>query len=288
MKKLLSLCLGLGLVLATVPARADHPDAVTRSDVQSLRDDLRNLEDSLNAVPTSHARYNEFRDRSERVRQDVTRLRDEMQRHQRDNREGYGASKEDVRLLSEDIRRLQSDVDTALDRRYTSGVGDLDTGTTLQVRLETPVSSATARQEDRVRARVARSVYDDGRNVIPTGAIVEGVVTKVDRAQRGARGGQIEISFDRLRLTDGTTMPIDARVIEVREDIGNTETAGRAGIGAALGGILGQVIGGTKGAILGVLVGGAGGAISSKGDDVELPEGTVLTLELERPINFRR
>jgi hypothetical protein len=288
MKKFLSLCLSLGLGLATVPARADHPESVTRSDIQMLRDDLRNLEDSLNSIPTSHARYGEFRDRSERLRADVTRLRDEMQAHRRDNRDGFGASREDVRLLSSDIRRLQDDVDTALDRRWTSGTADLETGTTVQARLETALSSATARREDRVRARVARSVYDDGRLVIPSGATLEGVVTKVDRAERGARGGEIELSFDRLRLPDGTSTNIDTRVVEVREDIGNSETAGRAGIGAALGGILGTVLGGTKGALIGVLVGGAGGAISSKGDDVVLPEGTVLTLELERPVSLRR
>jgi len=288
MKKLLSLFLGLSLALAAVPARADHPRSITRSDIQSLRDDLRNLEDSLNAVPTSHARYNEFRDRATTLRQNVTKLRDQMQAHQRDNREGLGASVDDVRYLREDIQRLQDDVDTALNRRWTTGTADLDIGTTLQARLETPVSSATANREDRVRARVARSVYEDGRLIIPAGSVLEGVVTSVQRAQRGSRGGQIELSFDRLRLNDGTTMPIDSRVIEVREDIGNSETAGRAGIGGALGGILGAVLGGTKGAIIGVLVGGAGGAISSKGDDVVLPEGTVLTLELERPLNFRR
>ena len=48
------------------------------------------------------------------------------------------------------------------------------------------------------------------------------------------------------------------------------------------------MIGGTKGAIVGVLLGGAGGAITSSGDDVELPAGTVFTLQLERPTTVPR
>ena len=48
------------------------------------------------------------------------------------------------------------------------------------------------------------------------------------------------------------------------------------------------MIGDTKGAIVGVLLGGAGGAISSTGDDVSLPEGTVFTLQTERPLTVLR
>ena len=59
-------------------------------------------------------------------------------------------------------------------------------------------------------------------------------------------------------------------------------------MGAALGALLGSVIGGKKGALVGIVVGGAGGAITTRGDDVELPEGTILTLRTERPVNLRR
>jgi hypothetical protein len=37
-----------------------------------------------------------------------------------------------------------------------------------------------------------------------------------------------------------------------------------------------------------VLVGGGGAIAASKGEDVELPEGSVLTLRLERPLTVRR
>ena len=54
-----------------------------------------------------------------------------------------------------------------------------------------------------------------------------------------------------------------------------------------LGGILGGVLDGKKGALIGVLVGGGGAVVASKGDDVELPAGTVVNLRLERPVAVR-
>jgi len=148
--------------------------------------------------------------------------------------------------------------------------------------------SRTARLEDRFEATVARPVYLDGRIVIPDGSRVQGTVTEVQRAQRPARGGRLNLAFDRLLLDDGSTVDLTARVVQVHEDIGSGDTVKQGAIGAAIGGILGKVLGGTKGAIVGVLIGGAGGAIASNGDDVELPAGTVFTLQLDRAVNVTR
>ena len=158
----------------------------------------------------------------------------------------------------------------------------------MTVRLEQSLSSRTARVEDRFDATVARPVYADGRIVVPDGSRVQGTVTVVERAQRPARGGRLNLSFDRLLLDDGTTADLSARIVQVKEDIGSGGTLKQGAIAAAIGGILGKVIGGTKGAIVGVLLGGAGGAISSSGDDVELPEGTVFILQLDRATSVPR
>ena len=59
------------------------------------------------------------------------------------------------------------------------------------------------------------------------------------------------------------------------------ERAKREGV---VGGVLGGILGGKKGAIAGILVGGGGAVAATKGDDVELPAGNVLTVRLERPL----
>jgi hypothetical protein len=52
--------------------------------------------------------------------------------------------------------------------------------------------------------------------------------------------------------------------------------------------VLGGILGGKKGALLGVIVGGGGAVAATKGDDVELPAGTIVTLRLDRPLEVPR
>lgn len=278
----------LALGVAAPPTHADQPTRARYSDVQRLQDDLAVLQDSLADVPTSHARYREFQRRADSLSRDLMQLRDDIDRGRTDSRD-LGVSLDEVNRVRDRIRDLQSDIDDTLGRRWT-GTGSvvLPERTELTVRLDQPLSSRTARVEDRFDATVARPVYADGRTVIPAGARVRGTVTRAESAQRPARGGRLSLSFDRLLLDDGTNVDIDTRLVQVKEDVLNRDTAKRGVIGAALGGILGRVVGGTKGAIIGVLLGGAGGAISAEGDDVELPEGTVFTLELQRPATVER
>jgi hypothetical protein len=290
MKRALSVVLFLfvALAMAAPPAPAFQATTNARSyDVQRLEDDLAVLDDSLAALPTTHPRYREFADRADALRQELVRLRDDMDRGGRTST----VSRTTVDRLRDRIHVLHGDIDNALNRGYrgrSSGTFSLPEGTELSVRLEQPLSSRTARVEDRFEATVARPVYVDGRIVVPDGSRVQGTVTVVERAQRPARGGRLNLSFDRLLLEDGTTVDLSARIVQVKEDIGSGGTVKQGAIGAAIGGILGKVLGGTKGAIMGVLLGGAGGAITSSGDDVELPEGTVFTLQLERPTSVPR
>jgi len=288
MKRALSVVLFAFVALAVVapPAPAFQTTTARYYDVQRLQDDLYVLQDSLATLPTSHPRYREFADRADVLRQEILRMRDDLDRGSR------GVSRTSVDSLRDRIHALHVDIDDALSRGYRRGSAGtrltLPEGTEVSVRLEQPLSSRTARLEDRFDATVARPVYLDGRIVIPDGSRVQGTVTEVQRAQRPARGGRLNLAFDRLLLDDGSTVDLSARLVQVHEDIGSGDTVKQGAIGAAIGGILGKVIGGTKGAIVGVLLGGAGGAIASNGDDVELPAGTVFTLQLDRAVNVTR
>ena len=286
MKRALSVILFLfvALAVAVPPAPAFQARTARYYDVQRLQDDLTVLEDSLATLPASHPRYREFADRADALREELVRLRDDMDRGSRTSRD-VTVTRDQVDGLRDRIHALHGDIDNALNRGYSgrrTGSLVLPESTEMTVRLEQPLSSRTARVEDRFEATVARPVYVDGRIVIPDGSRVQGTVTVAERAQRPARGGKLNLSFDRLLLDDGTTVDLSARLVQVKEDIGSGGTVKQGAIGAAIGGILGKVLGGTKGAIVGVLLGGAGGAISSSGDDVELPEGTVFTLQLDR------
>ena len=289
MKKLMTLPAALLLALAALPASADHPGSATTRDIQSVQADLNNLERAVRDLPTSHARYNEFRDRIDEIRENVTYLRVQIRRHQRTNAAGTGASVEDVNWVRQDIRKLHDDVLDATNRRFTRGSNmTIPEGTEIQVRLDTPLSSRTARPEDRFEGTVMMPVYIDNRMVVEAGARTRGTVVMAEPAERPARGGKLDLAFNSLELEDGTRVDVRSRVVSISENIDKSETGQKAGIGAALGTLLGSVIGGRKGALVGLIVGGAGGAITTRGEEVELPEGTILTLRTERAVSFRR
>ena len=282
--------LALALALAAPAAHAYQTTSARYYDVQRLQDDLAVLDDSLAALPTSHPRYREFQDRADSLRQDLSQLRDDIDRGGR-NGGGLSVSRDSVEALRGRIHSLHNDVDNAANRSYTGRSTDalnLPEGTEMQVRLEQSLSSRTARIEDRFEATVARPVYVDGRTVVPDGARVQGTVTVAQRAQRPVRGGKLSLSFDRLLLDDGTTVNLNSRLVQVRDDIGSNPSVKNGAIGAVLGGVLGSVLGGRTGGLVGVLLGGAGGAISSNGDDVEIPEGTVFTLQLQGRATIQR
>jgi hypothetical protein len=282
--KRLALIAAAALMAATVPAYAQTTDAMAR-DLQRLQDDLVNLDDSLLALEPSHPQEAELRARADRIRDRVDRLAADV----RDGGAVRTASPEEIRSLRRDINTLQRDVDTAAGRRVTGSSLALPEGSEIQVRLEQSLSSETARQEDRFDATVALPVRNDaGRVVIPAGTRVRGIVAAVEDAERPAKPGRLDLTFDTIYLDDRTATPMRARVVSVKENLDRSGTGKNAGIGAVVGGVLGSIIGGTKGALIGVVVGGAGGVVATAGEEVNLPAGTILTVNLDRPLDVRR
>ena len=286
MKRLLLLSLVLTMAGA-VPALADHPTGATMEDLRQLQVEVDRLDDSLAQLGDGSSQTEEFRRREEEIREELIWLRGQVRRHQRNESQGLGASKADVEQLRQSIVDLRTDVDGTLGRstrRSGSGVISVPNGTEMTVRLDTALSSKTARREDRVEATVAESVRVDGEVQIPAGTRVRGIVQDVVPAERPSKGGRLDLEFDQLVMPNG-------RRVDIRGSVASLEESGvdkkRAGLGAVLGGILGGVLEGKTGALIGVLVGGGGAVVASKGDDVELPAGTVVNLRLERPVAVR-
>ena len=283
----LSLCLGLALIFAR-PVAAQSNEAATTQDIQRLQYDLQNLDDSLAALSTSHPRYQEFQDRANDIRDEVTYLKVQIRRAQGNQPPGLGATRAEVSDLRRSIATLQDDIDGALNRRF-SGSGTLPEGTEIQVRLEQPLSSRTARIEDRFDASVAVPVELDGRVVLPAGTRARGIVTGVQKAERLVKGGRLDLTFDSVYPDDRTRRDMRGSVVSIKENVNlGGDNAKRAGIGAVLGGVIGSVIGGTKGAIIGAVLGGGGALAAKLGEDVELPAGTILTVRLERALDVTR
>ena len=164
---------------------------------------------------------------------------------------------------------------------------ELPSASVIGLRIETPVTTDTARIEDRVEARVMRDVSVDGRTAIPAGTRALGAVTMVERGGKVKERARLGVRFHTLVLADGTQLPMRTDTI-IREGESPAGDSARKIGGAAVGGaILGALMGGTKGAIVGSTAGAAGGtAVVMAGDRnaATLPTGSVVTVRLSAPV----
>jgi hypothetical protein len=135
------------------------------------------------------------------------------------------------------------------------------------VRIENPVSSATARVEDPVSAIVSRDV--------------------VERGGKFREKARISLLFTTLVLSPAERIPIVTEAIHRDGDSPTAEATTKIGAGAVVGGVLGAIIGGKKGAAIGGAAGAAGGtaAVAAGGqNDAVLAGGALLTLRLLEPV----
>jgi hypothetical protein len=158
-------------------------------------------------------------------------------------------------------------------------------GTEMDVRLQTALSSATSKVEQRFEATTLVDLKLGGAVRIPAGTIVRGFVGSVRAAGRVERKGSLTLAFDEILLPRGTSR-LRASVTQAL-DGKSSEDLSRIGTGAAIGAIVGGLIGGGKGLLLGVLVGGGGTIAATDGSDENLPIGTVLRLRIDAPLEFR-
>ena len=164
--------------------------------------------------------------------------------------------------------------------------GEIPVGQELDVRLQTPLSSATASPEQRFETTTVVDLKQGDAVLVPAGSKVRGVVSSVDKAGRVDRSGRLTLAFDQI-VVNGRERPIRAMATEVFESKGIREEGKTVGTAGAVGAIVGGIIGGVKGAIIGAAVGGGGVIAATEGKDVELQPGTIVRIRLDEPVQVR-
>jgi type IV secretory pathway VirB10-like protein len=155
------------------------------------------------------------------------------------------------------------------------------------LRIETSLSSETARVEERVEARVSRDVRADGRVAIPAGSRVIGSVSLVDRGGRMKEQARLGVRFHTVILADGTELPLQTETIYRVGESPGSASAAKVGGGAIGGAILGAILGGGKGAAIGSAVGAAGGtaAVMAGGRRAaQISAGSPVTVKVLSPV----
>jgi hypothetical protein len=169
---------------------------------------------------------------------------------------------------------------------------DVPAGTSFDVEFLEAIGSATSREGDTFRVRVARDITVDGDVAIPGGSELVGVVTEAAPLGRVGGRAKLGLRFTDLVLPSGSTVPIDASLVqEGRNETGRD--AATIGGGAAAGAVLGRILNKKdrgKGSVIGAILGAAAGAvIASKtaGEEVTIPDGAVVSVRLDGPVEIR-
>ncbi|HZK77787.1 MAG TPA: peptidoglycan-binding domain-containing protein [Gemmatimonadaceae bacterium] len=165
----------------------------------------------------------------------------------------------------------------------------LPAGTVIIVQTTSVLQSNSAQTGQTFETTVVDAVGLDNYTVIPAGSRIRGTITFAQPATR-QQSGVIEVNFNRLLLADGTSYPIVGRLTSTdaaeRRQIDSDPNArvvlvgGRGGVGAAIAGA--SSTSSPTSSILSAL-----GSLLSQAQDVRVPAGTQLAVQLDQAANLR-
>ena len=277
----------IGLTLGAIVLASNVAFAQVAIDMATLE---RKVEDAQSAYD---------RNQGSADRQEMSDIRDELGYMRVKQRRGETVTRTDRLRLSDRVDRFlgrmngRASSSTGVydrtnrdDRNGTNqsrGRLEIPSGSEVDVRLLTALTSDTAQVEDRVEATTLIDLYDGNDLLVPAGSTLTGWVTSVDRASRTDRKGSLTLEFNKLRVNN-RSYDVRAYVTQALESEGIKGETARIGAGSAVGAIIGGILGGVKGAIAGILIGGGGVIAATEGKDVHLPEGTVLRVRFDSPV----
>jgi hypothetical protein len=291
------------LVAVSLAAPAAAQQTVTQADIQRLQDNVFQAERDINQMSNrDSARVAQLRDDLDDLREEVIYLKVKLRKDRSVSRAEYADVRDRIADLRDSARGVtrSSSVPAAppaaapapapapapARTQTTASANEVPAGTELDVRLQNSLNSGTAKVEDRFEGTTLVDLNVNGRVLIPAGSVMRGVVTSVEPATRTNRTAKMTVSFDQVTV-NGRSYPMRGTVTQAIEGEGIRGETARAGTGAAVGGIIGAVLGGVKGALLGVLIGGGGTIAATEGKEVELPQGTVLRVRVDAPLQIQ-
>ena len=162
---------------------------------------------------------------------------------------------------------------------------------TMLIELDSSLSTDATQPGDRFEAHVVQPGEYQG-------AIIDGRVTRVNRAGKVKGVAELQLSFERIQMADGRKAAFSAQVVEVI-DMGGSESGqvdpeggikgkdstkddiSRVGAATGIGAVIGAIFGGGKGAAIGAGIGGAtgtGSVLTKRGKDIRLSRGQQLRI----------
>ena len=159
-------------------------------------------------------------------------------------------------------------------------------GTPLQVRIDTSLSTKTARPGQTFEASLAAPLTIDGHHLADRGARARGVVLASDPGGRVKGRAQLSVRLTELTLSNGRQLALQTAPVARLAPATKKKDALKIGIGSGIGAAIGAIAGGGKGAAIGAGAGAAGGTgvvLGTRGDAAVIPAETLLNFKLSEP-----
>jgi hypothetical protein len=273
--------LTLPALVFALPALAQAP--VGAADLSRLETTAAEIRSQVTTLKQTDATLSADVDRSlTDLTDEIAYLRVKLRREGAVTREEYASVRDRLETLL--VRAQGQRVEAQPVAQDLEGAKRVAVGTEFDVRLQTSLTSATAKLEDRFEATTLLDYSDGGSVLIPAGSVVRGFVSSVRAAGKIERQGSITLSFDELRIGSRSYRLRASLVQALDPKMGEDYT--RIGAGAAIGAVLGGLLGGGKGALVGVIVGGGGTVAATAGADAALPAGTILRIRLDQSLDI--
>ena len=147
------------------------------------------------------------------------------------------------------------------------------------------LGSNTSQVEDPVRAR-SPNQWSFGPHRAAERHRNPGTVTEAKNSGRVKGKASIAFRFERVRF-DNESIPIQTALVKIEAGQNKGDDVKKGGAGAGLGAIVGGIAGGGKGAAIGAVAGGTGAVLATKGREVEIAPGTVVTAFVQSALTVR-
>jgi hypothetical protein len=173
-----------------------------------------------------------------------------------------------------------------LDRNGDTTMVVVPAGTRIDTKLNDYLDSGENQRMDTFSMTVNEPVIVGNNVVVPRGTLIGGHVASVESAERPNKGGRLVLKADSMEV-NGERIEFEGIVTAETGQEGDSsikEDLKEIAIGAGIGGLVGGLIGGGKGVLAGVLIGGGGTFIATKGEQIELPPGAPLIVELSEDV----
>ncbi|HZD75387.1 MAG TPA: hypothetical protein VE218_00185, partial [Acidobacteriaceae bacterium] len=167
-------------------------------------------------------------------------------------------------------------------------------GTPLEIRIQQPISSYSTPAGTKITGILISPVNEGGSILIPLGTTIQGSVTAVRKVGIGVvhETAEVELSFDHLVLSDGTSVPIQVRITEVENARESINKKGRiqgirstSTLSNRASGIVGSLAFGDPIAAIFTTAGSAC-VLRFSEPEISLPAGTEILGQLAAPLDL--